>query len=210
MALGFIVGFFFCLATASTVVGRAHWIRPPKPVDQLSLEQKQKWLHRSWAHYAFVATHGHGRVPPVKRPGCEVGRPRARPCRRADARPVAVRAAGIRNAFLCIHHGEGSWTDPATPPTTAACRWTSSFSRRTAPRCCGEGHGGSLDAGRADPRRVRGVPAHELRGFYPWPNTAVARRTRKSVRAIYICMAGAWSGTRWRSQQPLRIQALSR
>jgi hypothetical protein len=48
------------LVAAQTAL--AHWIRPPKPVDRMRLVQRERWLNRSWAHYAYVARHGHGRA----------------------------------------------------------------------------------------------------------------------------------------------------
>jgi len=39
----------------------AHWIRPPKPIDRMTLGARERWLEHVRAHYAYVARYGNGR-----------------------------------------------------------------------------------------------------------------------------------------------------
>jgi len=43
------------------VPAAAHWLRPPKPIDRMTLGARARWLEHVRAHYAFVAHYGRGR-----------------------------------------------------------------------------------------------------------------------------------------------------
>lgn len=91
------------------------------------------------------------------------------------ARATSATALGpswLVNAFMCIHRGEGSWTDP-NPPYFGGLQMDYSFMAA---------YGGALlrSKGTAD----HWTPAEQIsvairayysgRGFFPWPNTARA------------------------------------
>jgi hypothetical protein len=169
LAAGFIIGFFFCLAISATAVGRAHWIRPPKRVDHLTLEQRQRWLHRSWVHYAFVARHGTGRAARSNRRAARWARRELAHVRVLIAARSLYVPATIRNAFLCIHAGEGSWTDPGAP-YYGGLQMDIEFQRAYGAALLAVK--GTADHWTPDEQIHVAYRAYRTRGFYPWPNTA--------------------------------------
>lgn len=85
---------------------------------------------------------------------------------------VPLGASGLERAFLCIHAGEGSWSDPA-PPFWGGVQMDRSFMLtygRIFYRAFGPANNWtpSMQLAVAETAYLSG------RGFYPWPNTARA------------------------------------
>lgn len=79
---------------------------------------------------------------------------------------------GTIRAFLCIHGGEGSWTDP-NPPYWGGVQMDLQFMRTYGSWALARW--GTADRWPPDVQIVVALTAYYSgRGFYPWPNTARA------------------------------------
>jgi hypothetical protein len=84
----------------------------------------------------------------------------------------ALGGSWLERAFLCIHAGEGSWSDP-NPPYWGGIQMDRSFMATYMPWAYRAW--GTADNWPASVQVAAGIHAWVAgRGFYPWPNTARA------------------------------------
>lgn len=85
---------------------------------------------------------------------------------------VPLGASGLERAFLCIHGGEGSWTDPSKP-YWGGVQMDVPFMKHYG-RAFYDHYGTADHWTPAQQVVVAEIAYLSGRGFYPWPNTARA------------------------------------
>ncbi len=83
-------------------------------------------------------------------------------------RPV-LGPSWLVNAFLCIHRGEGSWTDP-NPPYFGGLQMDYGFQSTYGPGLLRRK--GTADHWTPGEQIMVAIRAYHTRGFFPWPTTA--------------------------------------
>lgn len=83
-------------------------------------------------------------------------------------RPVVTASSGVIAALLCIHHWEGSWTDPGGP-YWGGLQMDLSFQQAYGPEFFKRW--GTADHWPVWAQLVAGARAVAVRGFNPWPNS---------------------------------------
>jgi hypothetical protein len=156
-----------CCVASVTALGTAQAHRlsghPKTLKGKLDQAKRQLWHDR---HYNFSSNKETYHW--IKRDAAYVRRLEA--LLRRATQPIAQ--SWLVNAFLCIHRGEGSWTDP-NPPYYGGLQMDYSFMQAY-------GSWALRRWGTADhwPPSVQisvAITAYNSgRGFYPWPNTARA------------------------------------
>lgn len=168
VAAAFIAGFFFCLLVSTTAIGRSHMVARFHKGDTPA--QREHVIERNLAHARYVAAYGSGR--PQHR---HAKAARWLAVELADVQAVLERITlwvppWINTAFLCIHSGEGSWTDPGAP-YYGGLQMDYEFQSTYGPTLL-----------RAKGTADHWTPTEQIhvayeayrsgRGFFPWPNTA--------------------------------------
>ena len=173
VAIGILIGYMACLAVTATIGARAHL--PVRVKAGAPLAQREKALKADLRHARFVAAVGHGKP---RRSHARAARWLASELADVQAQLAAITLyvpPAIRQAFLCIHRYEGSWTDP-NPPHWGGLQFDLDFQRTYGPELLrGKGtadHWTPAEQIHVAYRAYRGYAGYGPRGFYPWPNTA--------------------------------------